>query len=319
MKVLILLLPLLLLWQLHQRWPSGLLEVTVCDVGQGDAILLSLFSLQLLVDTGPNDAVLLCLEENMPVWDRQLEVLLLTHYDDDHIGGVSALQKNYRLNYVFLPLTEYKTSSVYLEMQQALTKAVEQGTQLKQPFLGQQMVFSKFGLTDQSKYSITCTFLTPERLDAQEQQFLEENQLWLWQKPETNLTISTWDEGRGKISTNDGSIALLCQFGMVKILLTGDLESTRELALVESALLTRVDIQKVGHHGSKSSSSLPFMLAIRPETSLISCGQNNKFEHPHQETLSTLAELGVQLWRTDHDGDIKIISDGDTYWSTNPR
>lgn len=319
MKILLFLLPLLLLWQLHQRWPSGQLEVVVCDVGQGDAILLSLFSLQLLIDTGPDDKVLKCLEENLPVWDRKLEGMLLTHYDEDHIGGVAAVLQNYQLGYVFLPLTEYKTSKVYLEMQQALIKALTQGTQLKQPFLGQQMVFSQFGLTDQAKYSLACTFLTPEHLDEVEQQFLEENQLWLWQKPEIELTISTWDSGRSKISNNNGSIALLCQFGAVKLLFTGDLESTRELAMVNSALLTRVDIQKVGHHGSKSSSSLPFMTMIRPETALISCGQNNKFEHPHQETLDTLAELNASIWRTDHAGSIKIISDGDHYWFANTR
>ena len=303
-----------LLWHLLQQWPSHYLQIVTCDVGQGDAILLQFLSLQLLIDTGPNQQVLNCLEENMPMWDKRLEVVILTHFDDDHIGGVESVAKNYQISFVFLPLSEYKESAVYLEMQTALLALQSMGTKLKEPFLGQQIVFSEFSLTDQSKKQLSCVFLTPFQFEGGEYLSLEENALFVYQKTEKKLTRSSWDSLQHKISDNNGSIVLFCQFVDLKMLFVGDLESTREQALYDMSLLTRVDIQKIGHHGSKSSSSLSFMENLRPETSLISCGKNNKFNHPHQETLDTLSALRSRVYRTDLVGHIKINTDGLKYW-----
>jgi competence protein ComEC len=72
--------------------------VVVCDVGQGDAILATYKNIQLLVDTGPdNKKVLKCLENHMPFWDKTIEVVVLTHGDSDHVGGLMDLIKTYKV------------------------------------------------------------------------------------------------------------------------------------------------------------------------------------------------------------------------------
>jgi competence protein ComEC len=76
--------------------------VVVCDVGQGDAILATYKNIQLLVDMGPNNKkVLKCLENHMPFWDKTIEVVILTHGDSDHIGGLYDVIKSYKVKDFF--------------------------------------------------------------------------------------------------------------------------------------------------------------------------------------------------------------------------
>jgi competence protein ComEC len=76
--------------------------VVICDVGQGDAILATYKNIQLLVDTGPdNKKVLKCLENHMPFWDKTIEVVVLTHGDSDHVGGLNDVVKTYKVKNFF--------------------------------------------------------------------------------------------------------------------------------------------------------------------------------------------------------------------------
>lgn len=82
--------------------PSDKAKVVVCDVGQGDAILTTYKNIQMLFDVGPdNKKVLKCLENNLPFWDKTIEMVILTHGDSDHIGGLSDLIKSYKVNKFF--------------------------------------------------------------------------------------------------------------------------------------------------------------------------------------------------------------------------
>ena len=117
-----------------------------------------------------------------------------------------------------------------------------------------------------------------------------------------------------KNSDNNGSIAIFAQFGEVKLLLLGDLESTREVALLSNGLITEVDMQKVGHHGSNSSSSHEFLSKTRPEIALISCGLNNQFHHPNEDVLSRFISINSQILRSDQLGTIVLLSDGHNFW-----
>jgi competence protein ComEC len=77
-------------------------KLVVCDVGQGDAILFTKKSQQVLVDTGPdNKKVLSCLERYLPFWDKKIEVLILSHSDQDHVGGLRDVLKSYKIENVF--------------------------------------------------------------------------------------------------------------------------------------------------------------------------------------------------------------------------
>lgn len=326
MKVfLFLLLCCYVLWQTLQKWPDSYLHVAVCDVGQGDAILISYAWWQLLVDTGPDEAVLSCLEKQMPSLDKRIELLILTHFDQDHIGGTAALLKLYDFAYIFLPLTDGKDSKTFLELQQLLLAEQSYGAQLKEPFLGQQIALAIEQPTFQAKndhfqakynssQTLLLTFLTPGQLSAAEFNYLRKKALFLGQRPETTLSAADWVELAVNDSENDRSIVLLLQFGRLKILLTGDLEKTGEAALLGSGLITEVDILKVGHHGAKTSTSTEFLAWLRPETALISTGEKNQFGHPTQEVLRLLEQFSSQILRTDQLGDIEIVSDGDNFW-----
>ena len=73
------------------------------------------------------------------------------------------------------------------------------------------------------------------------------------------------------------------------------------------------DVLKVAHHGSKTSSSEEFIAEVSPEIAVISVGKENKYGHPHPESLDTLEKYGIRVLRTDENGDIKIISNGKNY------
>ena len=113
--------------------------------------------------------------------------------------------------------------------------------------------------------------------------------------------------------TNDTSIVLRIDYGATSFLLTGDMEATAERDLVNSGANLNVDVLQVGHHGSSTSTSYVFLNAVLPEMGIISCGVNNKYGHPHEETLSILRDADVDVYRTDLLGTIVIGSDGQNY------
>lgn len=81
--------------------PSSKVEVIFCDVGQGDATLVTYKNWQMLIDTGPNNKrVLTCLEKNVPFWDKKIEVVMITHGDNDHSGGLTDVSKFYQIEQI---------------------------------------------------------------------------------------------------------------------------------------------------------------------------------------------------------------------------
>lgn len=82
--------------------PNKMGKVVVCDVGQGDAILASYKNIQILIDTGPdNKKVLECLSKHIPFWDKTIEMMILTHGDNDHIGALNSLMRSYKIEKIF--------------------------------------------------------------------------------------------------------------------------------------------------------------------------------------------------------------------------
>ena len=107
---------------------------------------------------------------------------------------------------------------------------------------------------------------------------------------------------------NDASIVLSVSYGNTTVLLTGDVEEETEFELLNE--LEPIDVLKAGHHGSISSSSIEFLSAASPEYSVISCGEDNQYGHPHSIVLDRLEHEGSEVLRTDLDGDILLSSDG---------
>jgi len=114
-------------------------------------------------------------------------------------------------------------------------------------------------------------------------------------------------------TANNKSIVLSLSYEEVDFLFTGDAEQEAEASMLAEGIVPDVEILKVGHHGSKSSSSAPFLGAVKPEVTIYMAGEGNSYGHPHQETITALAEVGAKIYGTDIHGTIIIITDGEQY------
>lgn len=112
---------------------------------------------------------------------------------------------------------------------------------------------------------------------------------------------------------NDNSLVLRIDYGRTSVLLAGDAGYQAELDMMDSDYPLRADILKVGHHGSGSSSYYYFLDAVEPEYAVISVGSDNENGHPSQNVLDKLDKIGAEVFRTDTDGDITFISDGNNF------
>lgn len=119
--------------------------------------------------------------------------------------------------------------------------------------------------------------------------------------------------------SNDNSIAILLAHGEDSFLFTGDAEEEEESALLDSGLSLDADVYKVGHHGSRTSSSRKLLEAASPVCAVISCGEGNSYGHPHAETLNNLRAMGVSVYRTDEQGTVVATSSGKGItWNCSP-
>lgn len=131
--------------------------------------------------------------------------------------------------------------------------------------------------------------------------------------PELQVTVVHPDQPTYS-NLNNNSLVLHIRHRNVGFLFTGDAEKKAEARIAERwDDKLRVDVLKVGHHGSRSSSNPVFLAAVKPAAALISCGLRNSFGHPHPETLEKLKSRDVRVWRTDKDGYLTVRSDGEKY------
>lgn len=110
---------------------------------------------------------------------------------------------------------------------------------------------------------------------------------------------------------NDASIALIIQNGNTRFLFTGDAGEEAEQDILANGIDISADVYKAGHHGSRTSTSQDFFEAVKPVSAVISCGEDNRYGHPHAETLNTFRMNGVAVYRTDEEGTIIAVSDGE--------
>jgi competence protein ComEC len=109
---------------------------------------------------------------------------------------------------------------------------------------------------------------------------------------------------------NNYSAVLKITYGKVKFLFTGDAEKLSEDEILSKNYDISCDLLKIGHHGSSSSSSKSFLDKASPKIAVISCGKNNDYGHPNHKTVDALEKKKMQIYRTDVDGSIVLISDG---------
>ena len=237
-------------------------SVVYFDVGQGDAALVRApGSLQALIDGGPSRDVLAKIHSAMPLFDRSIEIVIITHYDIDHLRGVLPALERYDIGGV-IGLAEADDSPEYVELQKILARK-------NIPFIG-------VGNAVRARLS--------------EKAFLD---IFVPQKT---------------TKEKNHSLFIKAVYGATSYLFTGDAEDAEEKKTIVEGFIVDADVLKAGHHGSRYSTSREFIDAVSPMLAIISAGANNKYGHPHRETLDRLS--GVSVLRTDASGDIVVTSDG---------
>lgn len=114
----------------------------------------------------------------------------------------------------------------------------------------------------------------------------------------------------GPLPKNDDSLVMRFEYGKTSFLLTGDMEKKIEEQLFYEGALTHADVLKVGHHGSRTSSTRDLLDAVHPAFGVISVGYENSYGHPHPLTIDALSERHIGVYRTDERGLVRFLSDG---------
>ena len=248
------------------------LQMLVIDVGQGDSILLiSPEGKTMLVDAGPAGSFDRIAEALRASGVTALDVVVATHPHEDHIGAMAAVLDAYEVGAFYTIAAEQPTGS-YAAMYAALQRN------------GCPVFPAEGGTTIPWAESCTVTFLNPIAAYADE-----------------------------PASLNDLSAVLHVRFGNTAVLLAGDAEAEAERRMLDTfpRSMLWANVLKLGHHGSSSSTGYLFFLAVDPEFAVASCGRDNDFGHPHTETLSLLYDTHTALYRTDTDGSVLFLLDGE--------
>ena len=244
---------------------AGTLTVTWLDVGQGDAAVIQCGGQSMLIDGGKPEK-----SSYIYAWLQQhglsyLDVIVATHVDADHIGGLSGALNYASVGTAYCPETTGTTET----FQSFVKYLAQRGKQITVPTAGE--TFALGGAQIQ--------ILGP--LHRAE-------------------------------DSNDNSIVLKVSFGATSFLFTGDADRAEEQDLLNSGVNLQSTVLKVGHHGSDTSTSYPFLRAVAPQYAVISVGAGNSYGHPTEAVLSRLRDAGVTTFRTDMQGEITAVSDGQT-------
>lgn len=270
-----------LVWLAVFSFPDNKVRLIFCDVGQGDAILITQGFNQILIDGGPNNKVLVCLKNNMPFFDKTIETVAVTHPEADHMTGIISVVEKYQIDW-FLIGPEGNDSAVFVELSSRLKEKSPKLT-IKNPYLGDEI---KLG-------GIILKTLWPERK-------------WVAEQLEMENGNSPFVLGAKTMNSklNDFSLVFLMEYAGKKVLLMGDADSRIQDEIMADNILTSVDILKFPHHGSKTGITKEFLEKIQPKITIISVGKNS-YGHPTSEALDLLKNAGIEVRRTDLEGEIK--------------
>jgi len=138
-----------------------------------------------------------------------------------------------------------------------------------------------------------------------------------WERAGVRLRVLSPPPGAEAWADNDASLVLRVEHGQVAFLLLADAEAEAEEAMLASGLPLAADVAKVGHHGSRSSSGAALVAAVRPRWAVFSVGRRNPFGHPAPEVVARWRAAGAEALRTDEEGGIRLLSDGERVWRAN--
>ena len=246
-------------------------EVRFFDVGQGDAAFVQTArGTQIIIDGGPGNSVLEKLGRAMPFYDRQIDWMILSHPDSDHLSGLLEMLENYRVdNIVWSGIG--KDSD---ECRQWEAMIAREGARI-------------FEVSAPDRFSLDGGDVVVEIL-----------------LPES-------ESAGAKESSNNLSVAARIIHKNRAFLFAGDIDAEKEALLFGANPDLRADVLKIAHHGSKYSANEEFTAGLAVAAAVVSCGKNNRYGHPHPETLDLLEKYDIKTLRTDDDGNIVFRTDGE--------
>lgn len=258
------------------------IEIYFFDVGQGDSHLIETKDgTQILIDGGPPNKILHNLSQVLDFNDRHIDAIVVSHPHADHISGLIEVLKNFEVDYVFESGVNYFTPEA--EEFRKLVLEKEKNGLLKKIIVDRPLQLSFF-----------------------------EGTLLRLMYPDKSF------EGKTLKQVHDSMVVAEFSYKNKKVLFAGDTEKDIEEYLIRNGRIADIDILKVGHQGSKTSSSQKLLNIAKPEYSVVPVGKN-KYGHPTEDVLLRLASIGSKIFRTDRDGTIKfeIDSSGNLKFSTN--
>ncbi len=280
--------PLITRRAIHEDYQksSNDMIVTFIDVGQGNAVLVEAPTGEtLLYDAGGTP------EWSKSSWDPGMEIVVpyignkgiervhyavMSHAHGDHIGGFKAVIYNFDID-LFLDPGFLHATPIYNNLLNAVKL--------------RKIEYALFKAGDGAKINlgpeIICKVFSP---------------------PGDFFFQGTNSD------CNNSSVLLKIKYQNVSFLFPGDLEEQGEIYCVKKyGSELEANILQVGHHGSYTSSTKPFLSKVLPEVAVIPVGKNNVFGHPFPETLSNLESIGARIYRTDYDGNVVVYTDGKTF------
>lgn len=271
--------------------PDGNLHVIACDVGQGDAILITYKDIQILTDGGPDSSVLNCLGRHMPFWDRKIELVVSTHPDSDHSTGLTDVLERYKVDKVLINPIDPGTD-IYRLLR---NEVGSQGVWVVNPKEGMSL---RLGLIYLDILSPNDELLS--RLTAVDE--------------DSNLAKYV-----GIKETNLYSVVYKLSFKKFSGLFLGDISPEISDSLSAGSAVEGVNYIKVPHHGSTNGLTQNLLEKIvstggSSTIGVISVGAKNQWGFPAPVILQMLAKYNIKVYRTDQMGDVEVVTDGEKYW-----
>jgi competence protein ComEC len=256
---------LIILFQINDKQT----KIVFCDVGQGDAAYIRIKNqIDVLIDAGPDKKVLNCLGRYMPFWDRKIELVIISHPQKDHFGGLLSLIDRYQIEKIFFSQIDNQSQTfqrlkekinikkIAVYYPTAGTKVKISDSQLIFYWPTEEFIKNKIA-NDANHYSLVFVFI------------------------QNHFKI---------LFTGDASPLVFSRL----------LNQSKD----NLADLKKINILKIPHHGSKNGLIKEFLQLADPQIAMISVGKNNPYGHPHQQILEMLKAQKVQIRRTDVEGDI---------------
>jgi competence protein ComEC len=257
---------------------SGELKVVFFDVGQGDAVLIKTpENHHILIDGGPGRVVLDKLKQEMPFFYNKIDLVILTHAHYDHVSGLMEVINVYDVENI-ISTGAYSNQQVSLEWQKIIAEEgymeARAGQRVKGDSFHIDILYPAEDFTNRKTDDLNVVSVISRLVFNDEYSFVFTGDAYSKQEREVVLYEEMCEKDEG----------VRCDFF--------PLDS---------------DVLKVSHHGSKTSTADEFLISVSPSVAVIMVGEGNRHGHPHEEVLQKLQKNGIDIKRTDKDGDVAFI------------